>query len=107
MGSSRVQNQTTCPPFALPGLHCNTERIARRPCVRGCAQPYTFKFVGLAEDGTGALVEGEDVLVGEEDRAGDGEPVNWLGENTVERGARKLGAPCRFISRSNARPRES
>ena len=76
IGSSRVQNHTTCPPFALPGLQCNTERIARRPCVRGCAQPYTFKLVGLAEDGTNALDEGEDVRVGEEERTGDGELVD-------------------------------
>ena len=39
MGSSRVQNQTTCVGFGMSGRQRSTERIARKPCVRGCATP--------------------------------------------------------------------
>ena len=66
IGSSRVQNHTTWVGFGMFGRHRRSDRIARRPWVRGCATPYTFKF-----------------------------PC---------RGARKLGAPCTFMSRSRARP---
>lgn len=78
IGSSRVENHTTCPPSVLPGLHCNTERIARRPCVRGCAQPYTFRLVALlalAESGPDPLANGEAVRFGDEDKPKEGEPA--------------------------------
>ena len=44
IGSSRVQNHTTWVGLGVLGRHRRRDRIARRPCVRGCATPYTFKF---------------------------------------------------------------
>ena len=39
IGSSRVQNHTTCVGLGMLGRQRSTERMARSPCVRGWATP--------------------------------------------------------------------
>lgn len=43
IGSSLVENQTTCEGFGVFGLARRMDRIALSPWVRGCAAPNTFK----------------------------------------------------------------
>lgn len=43
-GSSLVENHMTCVELLMLGRQRRTERIPRRPWVRGCATPYTLRL---------------------------------------------------------------